>query len=1020
LSPSPFQGEGWDGGNQINILPYFFSMQKKIFFLIFLAIAIFSSNIFAAPHHDSDKAPLLNAVTQQLSVEQAHNQLLIAKLKVLQNRTTQKIIIQPDSLKRASVAISLAKADQEGTTITLNAAEQAVQLTQSSLDNLLQNTTQTQNFSKLDNLKNNQFMIQQNELKALLKLQQERVKSLQETQSLAAKIVDAAEHWKSELEDAYQLQQQTIRQNNLNQLATSLQKEQQVWLTRLAKLNQQLQKTDIQGFFNKPAYIRLEMDIFEAEEKSDLSQVQLEIARLRNHLEDLSSPPTKTQSLSTLNTEQHQLYTLQDQLEKMQQMLKSKIELLQKRISITTDGLNAGMLSYDEAQTNLQMMAELSNNYQTQLDTTVNLFHLSKTDETTIIARLNKQLANRQGLPGLDLQAWINLGEKIIQIPLLTGQLIQSWYKPIILGISSAPVWQLILWFVGLGAWGTLWLYLRRVISAATQNLNNQRDRFTNHKVLFISLPLLQRHLTFLMLLGGFIGSLFLLGIPVATFSLIISLSIVILIFSFIHGFARYLLLENTENKSGADVKLYYRLKRALWIGGIVTALTVLVHQLPLSYEVQDLFGRLFMLFLLLVSLVLLRSWSGLPALLGGSLENSRPYVQEIVKWLSLLIPLTLLSNALIGLVGYVELAWSIAAYQGIFLIVLTGYLFASGLLGELMRLISSKIIRNLKNGWLWSEAILKPIHLILKIILLITAFVVLFKWYGWDAHSWVVIKLNQLLHLRLFVFAGSIITPDSLIKLLIILAILIWATQWTREFAYRWLFSRVKDLGLRNSLSIFSRYLMLTFGVLIALHVVGINLTALTFIASAFAFGVGLGLRDLANNFVSGILLLIERPVRVGDYITVGTNEGEVTHIGMRSITVRTDDRQELLVPNANVFSQSFINWTHRDSIVRAVVPLKINRVDDPHRVRDIILNVLKSIPEILSKPPAVVYLRRMDEALIEFQVQFYIDMKNSSRDAMKSKALLALWDQFKVEGIHAPETAHEIILKKDDSSEN
>lgn len=995
-------------------------MQKKLFFFLFLISALFYSNVFAQTHYDSDKAPLLNAVTQQLSVEQAHNQLLIAKLKVLQNRTTQKIVIHPDSLKRASVAIALAKADQEGTTITLNAAEQAVQLTQNSIDNLLQVTPQTQSFSKLNNLKSNQLIIQQNELKALLKLQQERVKSLQETQSLAAHIVDATERWQSELENAWQIQQQNIRQKNLNQLATSLQMEQQVWLTRLAKLNQELQKTDVQGFFNNPAYVRLEMDIFEAEEKSDLSQVQLEIARLRNHLEDLSATPTQTQSLSTLNTKQHQLYTLQDQLKEMQQMLKNKIKLLQTRISITNNGLNAGMLSYDEAQTNLQMMVALSDNYQTQLNAIDSLLHLSKTDETTIISRLNKQLANRQGLPGFDLQAWIQLSKKIIQIPVLTGQLIQSWYKPIILGISSAPAWQLILWLVGVGAWGTLWVYLRRVISTAVHNLNKQRDRFSNRQVLFISLPQLQRHLTFLMLLGGFIGSLFLLSIPISTFSLIISLSIVILIFSFVHGFARYFLLENTENKSGADVKLYYRLKRALWIGGIVTALTVLVHQLPLSYEVQDLFGRLFMLFLLVVSLVLLRSWSALPALLESSLEDSRPYVQEIVKWLSLLIPLTLLSNALIGLVGYVELAWSIAAYQGIFLIVLTGYLFGSGLLGELMRLISSQVIRNLRNGWLWSEAILKPIHLILKILLLITAFVVLFKWYGWDEHSWVVIKLNQLLHLRLFVFAGSVITPDSLIKLFIILAILVWATQWTREFAYRWLFSRVKDLGLRNSLSIFSRYLMLTFGILIALHVVGINLTALTFIASAFAFGVGLGLRDLANNFVSGILLLIERPVRVGDYITVGTNEGEVTHIGMRSITVRTDDRQELLVPNANVFSQSFINWTHRDSILRTVIPLKINRVDDPHRVREIILNVLKSIPEILSKPPAVVYLRRLDEALIEFQVQFYIDMKNSSRDAMKSKTLLALWDQFKVEGIHAPETTHEIVLKKSDLSED
>lgn len=99
---------------------------------------------------------------------------------------------------------------------------------------------------------------------------------------------------------------------------------------------------------------------------------------------------------------------------------------------------------------------------------------------------------------------------------------------------------------------------------------------------------------------------------------------------------------------------------------------------------------------------------------------------------------------------------------------------------------------------------------------------------------------------------------------------------------------------------------------------------------------GVGLGLRDLFNNFFTGIFLLLERPVKVGDWVTVGNYDGQVSHIGARSITVTTDDRQELLVPNADIFSKNFINWTHRDSVVRALVTIRTNRKDNPQRIKD------------------------------------------------------------------------------------
>ncbi|WP_171910037.1 mechanosensitive ion channel family protein, partial [Rickettsiella grylli] len=164
-----------------------------------------------------------------------------------------------------------------------------------------------------------------------------------------------------------------------------------------------------------------------------------------------------------------------------------------------------------------------------------------------------------------------------------------------------------------------------------------------------------------------------------------------------------------------------------------------------------------------------------------------------------------------------------------------------------------------------------------------------------------------------------------------------------------------------------------------IGLNILGLNWGNISVILGLFSLGVGLGLRDLFNNFFTGIFLLLERPVKVGDWVTVGNYDGQVSHIGARSITVTTDDRQELLVPNADIFSKNFINWTHRDSVVRgALVTIKTNRKDNPQRIKDIILEVLATIPKILTNPKPEVYFKEIDKVLLEFKVEYYVDLNH------------------------------------------
>jgi potassium efflux system protein len=185
---------------------------------------------------------------------------------------------------------------------------------------------------------------------------------------------------------------------------------------------------------------------------------------------------------------------------------------------------------------------------------------------------------------------------------------------------------------------------------------------------------------------------------------------------------------------------------------------------------------------------------------------------------------------------------------------------------------------------------------------------------------------------------------------------------------------------------------------------------------------GMGFGLKDFANNIVGGIMLLIERPVREGDLITIGDYEGQVAHIGIRSMRVSSWDNTEVLIPNAETFNKPFINWTHQDNIVRTVIPIKVSRADDPVMIQQLILDVLAIIPEIVADPPVQVFLKKIDEALIEFEARYFINVQLHTRFEVRSKVLFAITAQFKAAGVKPPvepitvefKDGHDLIAKK------
>ena len=687
-----------------------------------------------------------------------------------------------------------------------------------------------------------------------------------------------------------------------------------------------------------------------------------------------------------------------NQLVMIETSLKKMIELLKREQLLTPDSHLKQQLFNIQKTASLRLLQLTAQQQRLQAD-------LEKKQQ-----QLKKLLSIRQGLTEYHLESWPSIANQLLLIP----SKFYNYLKSLAVKVKDNYVWQdlwsTVLYWVTLGLIFMVAGGLRHILKAVT--VDKERSRLSGHLYAGV-LILLYRNVPHLLLLFSIIATFSLNHVPFIYDQLLVNLLLVLITFRSLILVARLALLESISDSSGQDVKLYYRLKWLLLMGGWATALMVFSHQLPLSLLLQDIFNRLFMLFLLAVALVVWKSRDVIPYLLRPILRTKRRYFRNAVSLLAVLVPLVLLTTAIIGLVGYIHLAWTLSRYQAYLLLLITCYVLVRGLIFDALELLSEWMISSLHNGWLWIEVILKPLDKILRVFLLLASIVILFQLFGWYSDALIMESLKTFGYYPLVDISGVHITLVSILEFVILLSIFIWASKWTREFCYRWLYRNVIDAGIRNSFSVFTQYAVILMGGFITLRVLGLDFSGMSMVLGGLAVGMGFGLRDFASNIVGGVMLLIERPVREGDLITLGEYEGRVAHIGIRSMRVSSWDNMEVLIPNAETFNKPFTNWTHQDSIVRTVVPIKLSRADDPVLIQQLIADVLTSIPEIVSEPPSQVLLKQIDDALIEFEVRYFINVQLHTRFEIRSKVLFAITAQFKTAGIKPPIPPFSVELK-------
>ncbi len=213
--------------------------------------------------------------------------------------------------------------------------------------------------------------------------------------------------------------------------------------------------------------------------------------------------------------------------------------------------------------------------------------------------------------------------------------------------------------------------------------------------------------------------------------------------------------------------------------------------------------------------------------------------------------------------------------------------------------------------------------------------------------------------------------TARELLELPVVLVV-VWLTIAALTHLLRRRLPRLIPIqrGAQEMVVLLARYALLFVATIIVLQRWGLDVSSLTFLASLLGVGVGFGLQNIANNFVSGLVLSFEKPIQPGDFIKVGEHIGTVKRIGPRSTEVRTLGNVSILLPNSKLLETEVINWSHGDPVYRLHVPVTIAYGEDVRRVRAALLEVARGHHGVLKDPPPRVELRGFGESSLDFQL--------------------------------------------------
>lgn len=265
--------------------------------------------------------------------------------------------------------------------------------------------------------------------------------------------------------------------------------------------------------------------------------------------------------------------------------------------------------------------------------------------------------------------------------------------------------------------------------------------------------------------------------------------------------------------------------------------------------------------------------------------------------------------------------------------------------------------------------------------------------------------KIKDILAIPLFPIGQTQVTLWTLVYLLILVVLLFYVAGWIRYWLAERILTRTGlDLGARHAVGTITRYIVLIIGFVVIMQTAGINLTTLNVLAGAVGIGVGFGLQNIVSNFISGLVIMFERPIKVGDRIEVGNIAGDVVEIGARSTKVLTNDDITVIVPNSKFITENVVNWKYNDDKLRFKIPVGVAYGSDARLVEKVLLAVAKENADVLDYPEPGVRFLGFGDSSLNFELRCWSRSLVTKPNKLISALNFAIYDKFAENKIEIP----------------
>jgi len=273
---------------------------------------------------------------------------------------------------------------------------------------------------------------------------------------------------------------------------------------------------------------------------------------------------------------------------------------------------------------------------------------------------------------------------------------------------------------------------------------------------------------------------------------------------------------------------------------------------------------------------------------------------------------------------------------------------------------------------------------------------------------------LEKILSQSLFTLGDSKLTVGLILTVIVSLTLLFIVSEWIRKLlVYKILRKRQIETGTKESIGAIVKYLLILAGIFSILQTTGIDLSAFGVLAGAIGVGIGFGLQNITNNFISGVVILFEQPIKVGDRIEVGDVTGDVVRISARSTTVLTNDNISIIVPNSQFIDNPVINWSLNERKIRFNFPVGVAYKENPEKIKNILVEVANANPGVLKNPGPDVLFDSYGESSLNFSLRVWSTEFVGKPRVLRSQLYYEIFKKFAEHDIELPFPQRDLHLK-------